>query len=370
MNGQVPEARWTVTQPWRGLFGLAVTVIVAFIITASFNMEKFGGFVTLLIMSFVPILTITGAVWRGQYPPTENLQLPWRGMLLVAFVMLFGVLICFGLLNFMSAGVPQPYANIYCIITVVVTFFAILAFDTWPFRKMSLPARGFLTLITTYLLAWFIMRLFNFSMLSYPTGVNPSPIGAVPFYAEGGPLASFANIAPSGSFPWEMAISYSLWAVTFLFVFAMLGMWPFSRFKMQQPVFGIVILVACLVLGYIAFTIGVSVMKIEPLTFQGYAISYLFGILMIMNMFQMWPGRVLGPVVGGFINLALAVVFAIIGHYGVGVFCQWHFGEAMTYPNNIFAVANVMLGLCFPLWAAYSDFFDFWPLPPTPNPSA
>jgi hypothetical protein len=40
----------------------------------------------------------------------------------------------------------------------------------------------------------------------------------------------------------------------------------------------------------------------------------------------------------------------------------------MSYPNDIFAIANLMLGLTFPAWAAYSAFWDFWPLPPTPPP--
>ena len=44
-------------------------------------------------------------------------------------------------------------------------------------------------------------------------------------------------------------------------------------------------------------------------------------------------------------------------------FCKWHFGEEMTYPNDIFAMATLMLGMIFPMWSCYSDLFDFWPLP-------
>jgi hypothetical protein len=87
---------------------------------------------------------------------------------------------------------------------------------------------------------------------------------------------------------------------------------------------------------------------------------------MIMIMFQMWPGRNLKPPVGGLVNVALAIGIGIIAFYGISAFCSWHFGEAFTYPNNWFSMANVMLGLTFPAWAAYAIFWDFWPLPPTP----
>lgn len=366
VNQRVPQARWTVTQPWRGLFGLALTVAAALIITASLSMERFG-FVSYLVISCVPILAVTVVVWGGRYPPSENLEQPWRGMLLVAFVLLVGAFIGYGILSFMGAGVIQPYTNCYVVMAAVMAFWYTLAFDTWPFgEKMSLPARGFLSLAVMFAVAWLIMRLFNFSMLSYPTGVNPSPIGAVPLYGEGGPLAAFGHLVPHGPLPWEVALSYSIWSVGFLWMFVVLGMWPFRKIKMRQPLFGFVVVIVCLVLGYVALTIGMDVMGIEPIRLMGLAISYLFGVLMIINMFQMWPGRALkSPVAGGFANLALAAVLGIAGHHGLWAFARWHFATAMQYPNDILAVANIMLGLCFPMWAAYSSLFDFWPLPPT-----
>ena len=139
---------------------------------------------------------------------------------------------------------------------------------------------------------------------------------------------------------------------------------------MKQPVMGIVVTIACAVLGYILYLIGVAGLKIVPLKFMLYAVSFLFGLLMIIFMFQMWPGRTIKSPVGcGFLNIVIAIVVGIIAYYALGAFCTSHFGaKAMHYPNDIFATANLMLGLTFPAWAAYSAFWDFWPLPPTPPP--
>ena len=141
---------------------------------------------------------------------------------------------------------------------------------------------------------------------------------------------------------------------------------------MKQPVLGIVVTITCCVISIIVLSIGIKALKIAPLYLLLIGISYLFGVLMFMTMFQMWPGRnIKSPVGCGFVTLILAVIVAIIGYYGIKTFCISHFGaEAMKHPTDVFTIGNVMLGLTFPLWAAYEGMWDFWPLPPTPAPPA
>ena len=84
---------------------------------------------------------------------------------------------------------------------------------------------------------------------------------------------------------------------------------------------------------------------------------------------RMWPGRALkSPVAGGFLNIILGIVVAFIAFWAIHAFCNWHFGAAMKYPFNWMTVANVMLAITFPIWAAFSGFFNYWPLPPSPPP--
>jgi hypothetical protein len=365
-----PSARWTVTQPWRGLFAFVVTVAFVWAVTAIFDMKSYLGFYTILIMSFVPMILMIGLGWRGQYPPTNGIPQPFRGLLLTAFVVLWGTYVAYIITNFMYRGASHPVVALYTISTVIMMFFLIVAFGMWPFQKLSVGASGFLSLILGYVLAWFLTRLFNFSLLSFPAGVNPSPVNPVPFYAQGGPLAPLAAYAPTGPFAWEAGITFWFWMVVWLFVFINLMMWPINKSPtlMKQPLMGVVITVLCFVLTLISYAIGVWTIKIEPLHFMLYGILWLFGVLMIMTIFQMWPGRNLKQPAWGFVNILLGILVGIIGYYMYKAFAMWHFGEAMKYPNDIFTLANMMLGMTFPAWAIYTDVWDHWPMPPTPPP--
>ncbi|MBN1830707.1 MAG: hypothetical protein JW896_01190, partial [Deltaproteobacteria bacterium] len=187
-----PTASLTVTQPWRGLFGVVVTLGMAFTITSLFDIHAYGALFTTFLMSNVPILVILTLGLQARYPSTEGIPRPWGAFLLTAFVLLMGFLISRALVSFIAGGAATPFINIQAIVTVIITFFLVIAFGMWPFHKMSLPGKGFSTLILTYILGWLAVKLFNFSMLSHPDGVIPSAVGAVPFYSEGGPLAAFA----------------------------------------------------------------------------------------------------------------------------------------------------------------------------------
>lgn len=358
-------------QPWRGIFGFIVTVCYVMVITSIFEVQYFLSFYTLLIMAMVPILVVTSLAWRAKYPPTDGIPQPWKGMFLTGFVILLGTLVATGVKSFLSGGAAQPFTNIYLISTVLTTFFLVVAFGTWPFEKLSFSVKGWFTLILAFVLMWFLLKLYNFSLLSFPAGVIPSPVKPVPFYAPGGPFQQFADIAPHGPFRWECALAFYFWMLVFLFVFINLGMWPYIKFPklMKQPILGIVITIVCFTLAWIAYAIAVNMLNIEPLNFLLAGICWAFGVLLIMTMLQMWPGRAFKQPAWGFVNILLAVVFGIIAYYPYKAFALWNFGkEAMAYPNGIFIIANMMLGITFPAWVAYSDFFDFWPLPPTPPP--
>jgi hypothetical protein len=374
MDELTPTARWTVTQPWRGIFGLVVTLAAMLIITSIFDMKSYLGLFTSFILLNVPIVAVIGAGWQGKYPSTEGLSQPARGFLLTAFVVVIGILCALGLVKFAAGGAATPFIHVQAINIVITTFFLVIAFGMWPFQKLSLPGKGFLTLILAYIIGWLITVLFfNFSMLSNPKGIIPSPVPPVPFYAEGGPLAPFASIAPMGAFAWESALLYYFCVFSFLWCFVILQFWPFNKSPklMKQPVMGIVVVISCLILGTILYFIGVSALKIAPLRFMIYLISFLFGLLMFLFMFQTWPGRAIkSPTGGGFLNIVLAIIAGIIAYNLLMAFCTAHFGsEAMgQYPSDVFALGDLMLGLVFPAWAVYAVMWDFWPLPPTPPP--
>ena len=101
-------------------------------------------------------------------------------------------------------------------------------------------------------------------------------------------------------------------------------------------------------------------MNIEPLKFLVIGISYIFGLLMLLTVFQTWPGSTMKQPLGGLVNSIIGIPLGIFGYYGILAFCNWHFGvKAMVYPNNMFAIGGVMLGITFPVWVLYTSLLGF-----------
>jgi hypothetical protein len=365
---EVPTVGWSRSQPGRGFFGAIICILLSFFLCKLFTWDNFNGVVGMYSMSMVPVAGIIGMVWGAKYPQVERLPQAWRGLLLTFFTFFLGSIAFYVLLYFWSAGVVQPFSVISLIVTICVTFFLIIAWGCWPWNNASLPIKGLLTLITAYLLGWGVSFLFNFDTLVIPG------VGTIPFYDTGGPFEAFAAIAPSGAVQWQHAITYAFASVIILFTFALIGMWPFYKVPglMKQPVMGIVLTVVCLGLGYVLYFIGVQWMGIEPIRWMIDIICYAFGLLMIMVMFETWPGRMFPAPWGGFLNIILAVGIGIIGWYLFNWYLSWVFGTAAmsvaSYPNNLFGIGQGMLGFTFPLWVIYHDQWDYWPLPPSPPP--
>lgn len=395
MGNDFPTASWTVTQPWRGVFGMLVCLGIAFGITTAYGMHEFMGLFTAWAICIVPIEVIVGLPWMGGTFPAGKFDNPWKGIFIIIFMFIIATIALLFIARFIGgAGIMpdimgpvagkaiHPLMNVWIIGVVITTFFAVIAFGCWPFHKMSLPAKGFLTLLMVYLIWTAGFRLFDFSWLMVGPGfVGPDP-GLVPLYQDipGAPFAALAGVNPAGPIQWEQGLTFFFGMVVFLFVFVHLGMWPISKFKslMVQPILGIVLFIACFAGALITYAIMVWGMDIYPVKVMLYYVCFAFGMLGIIFMFQMWPGRIWPGPVGGLVNLIVAAVLAIIAFYGMQAFCQMNFGHewfqqighgylSTPAPEGWMSMMNVMLALTFPAWAVYGPVFDFWPLPPTPG---
>jgi len=150
-------------------------------------------------------------------------------------------------------------------------------------------------------------------------------------------------------------------------------MWPLCKFPrlMKQPVLGVVLIILCVILAYVSWLVFVGRFGMQPLNVMLGFICFVAGMLTIFVPLQGWPGRSFTQPANGFINLILSGVVAVILYYFYQYFAVSHFGvETMkTFPMNVFILAEMMLGVTFPLYVTYSIFFDYWPLPPTPPPA-
>jgi len=384
-NGELPTASWTVTQPWRGVFGMLVCLGIAFAISFVWfhNIMDYTGLMANWAMCMVPIEVVIGVAWMGRYP-AERLEQPWRGIALTLFMFVIGTIAFMFLFYVIGGGhSAAPMLGAFIIMAVIVTMFWVIAFGCWPFHKMSLPAKGLLTLMSSYLLLMAGFRLFNFDTVGIGAPPPPFVPGRVPLAVEGGLHPELAGINPGGPVTWDYGLVFFFIMIVFMFAFLTLGFWPFSKFKslMVQPVMGLAIFLSCFVLALICYGIMIWGMDLAPMRVMIYFVCFAFGMLGIIFMWQMWPGRSWPQPRGGFINLLLAVVLAIIAFYGMRAFVAMLFGwdwfvldSASGYltagPFGWFALATACLGLTFPAWAIYSPAWDFWPLPPTPGPPA
>jgi hypothetical protein len=358
-------------QPWRGLFGLVVTLVVALGITAAFEMGSFQGLISVWAMSIIPILAVISFAWGNRFP-AEKLENPWRGLALLSFAFIIGTFALLMATRFVGGRAISAILVTFIIISIITTFFLVIAFDCWPFHKLSLPGRGLLTFVLAYLVAYLIFRLISFSdfMRGFPLGLPrltmPPMPGPIAFAAHGGPLAILMQANPGGPIAWESALAFCFWMFVFLFCFVHLGFWPFSKVK-GQPLMGILVVISCFILALASYAVGVWVMGLERIYFLVAGVFYAFGMLLLLLLFQTWPGRVWKQPAGGFVNLLVAVPIAIIAFYGYRAFASMNFGAVnMVYPENYFAIAYMVLALTFPCWVVYAGFFDFWPLPPMP----
>ena len=61
---------------------------------------------------------------------------------------------------------------------------------------------------------------------------------------------------------------------------------------------------------YVVLKVGIDAMDIEPLKFLVIGISYIFGLLMLLTVFQMWPGSTMKQPLGGLANSVVDIPLA------------------------------------------------------------
>jgi hypothetical protein len=318
-------------------------------IASRFSLDNWIGWFTSWTNALVPIQVVVGLAWGAQYPSTQSLAQPWRGMLLTIFYMMIGSIACLFCIEFVGGGSANPVVNVFEIGVVITTFFVVIAFGCWPFQTLSTPARGFISLIASYAITAILFRFCNFS--------------AIP------PLSA---IAPAGPISFDIAVSFFFTMVVFLFAFVILDMWPLYKVPviMKQPVLGIVLTILSAVFSYLAWVICVGKFHMLPLNMLFAFICYIAGILTVLLAFQGWPGRRLSQPANGIVNFIVSGFIAIVIYSFYRFFAAYHFGAgpAGSYPVNVFIFGNLLLGCTFPLYVVYGMFFDYWPLSPTVQP--
>jgi hypothetical protein len=298
---------------------------------------------------------VIGVTWGCQQPgfAAKRAQ-PLKGILLIAVALIVGLVVAAVHFEVINGGNSMftPMLAMCMITSVLSTFLLAIMWGGWPFNKIikSPVAAGLAMLVGAYLLNYLIFRVFsNFDFLR-----------GAPVYVPA--------LDPHGLFnAWNATVFY-LTCIGVMFLTLNFDLWPFttSPSLMQQPTLGIVWSLASLVVGGVAFYIGVGLLGMDVVSFMvKVPIAFIFGTIIVLNMLQNSLFAKLTQPLKGLLNAvasaAVGSVLAIIYGALAPVVTGTVKAGPPSYDFEIW-LASALLAVTFPFLIFFAEFFRFWPL--------
>lgn len=350
-------------QPWRGVVGTLVAVGGSLLLAASISPAAMASWVTLGVTSLIPLQFLIAAHWHHQQPAAiARLAQPWRGLAFLALFVAFGAIVAATVNAMLGGGTlpPGPFSGSFVIYAVQITLWLVIGFGAWPASRIASPLlRTIATLAMVYAITFALyVALFNFSHLT-----------AAPFYdAALDPHGAFVAWLPISFTISTVAVLLTLVYVDFLPIAALARRWPALA---AQPAFGLATLAFCGAIGGALWWIGIGVLRIDPLVFLARVdVPYVFGTLMVINLFEMAPFVALRQPWRGAVLTVATILLALVIGPTMTLVADAAFGGlaagAPTYDYELWA-ASTLLALTFPVMALYSGAFAFWPFGSEPR---
>jgi hypothetical protein len=135
---------------------------------------------------------------------------------------------------------------------------------------------------------------------------------------------------------------------------------------MKQPILGLVWTLLALVLGGIAFYVGVEAMGMDPNAFLvRVPVPFIFGSIIVLNMLQgsLFAGQT--QPVKGVLNVIAVVVIGVVLSRMYGALAPTVTGPLNSGPPAYdfeIWLASALLSVTFPFLIFYAEFFKMWPL--------
>ena len=298
------------------------------------------------------------ALWRTQHPrfAAEQKQ-PLKGILTTLAAMACGAVV--SAVYFVTVGgsvnPPAPMLVEFAIVSVPITFWICIVWGGWPSNVLvkNTVAAGLLQLVGGYVLNYLLFRtLFNYAFMQ-----------GAPVYV--------ASLDPQGMLNAGKVLPFYIAVLAGMFLVIDFDLWPFTTNPrlMKQPVLGMVWMLTILAIGGLALYIGTVVVGMEPMMFLvNVPVPYLFGSIVVLNMFQNSLFAKLPQPAKGVLNAIATICF--------GQALAWMYRMLMpavtgplasgppAYDAQIW-LASSLLSVTFPFLVFYAEFFNFWPLKKT-----
>ncbi|MGH9647041.1 MAG: hypothetical protein ACRD4E_09520 [Bryobacteraceae bacterium] len=341
-------------QPALGIVATALVIAVSFGFISLFDFSTLGSWVIFVMAAIIPMEIVIGVTWGANPGFVSSRPQPLKGILLVLVNIAVGLIVG-GICHSVVGGAiapPVPILVLFGIVSVVVTFWLAIMFGGWPFNSLikSQVGAGVVMLAAVYIINYLLFRVFfDFSFMA-----------GAPWYK--------ASIDPHGMFNGVNAQVFYVTALTFLFVLLHFDLWPFtlSPAVMKQPMLGIVWTLLSLVLGALAYHIGVNMMGMDPMVFLiSGPIPFIFGTIVVLNMLHNSLFPKFSQPLKGVLNCIAAAVIGVLLAKMYGALAPVVTGVLKPGPpTNDFEIwlATALLGVTFPFLIFFAEFFKMWPL--------
>ena len=350
-------------QPGLGIGATILVMAIALGFVSLFSFPTFAGWVAYFLLCVIPIQIVMAVTWGTEQPrAAAKTPQPVRGVLLTLFSLIIGLVVSTLALQFVGARVtpPAPILAHWVIVSVPVTFWAAIMFGGWPFTKLirNPLLAGLTMLVACYVVNGILFRIFfNYEFMK-----------GAPVYV--------ASIDPQGMFNGWSALVFYVTALAGMFFIICFDLWPFTTMPplMQQPVLGLVWTIGALLLGGIAFYVGINLMHMDVVAFLvTVPVPFIFGSIVVLNMLQNSLFGKMPQPVKGVANVVAVVVIGTVLSKAYGALAPTVTGKLNPGPPGYdfeIWLASALLSVTFPFLIFFAEFFKYWPLAGARAPQA
>ncbi len=350
-----PDMETQMKQPLLGIVATVLVIAVSLGFISLFAFPIFATWVAFLTICFIPMEIVMSVTWGCKHPAFAGARSqPAKGILLTLMALVVGAIVAVIHFKTVGGGInPPPPMLAMCIITsVIITFWLAIMWGGWPFDKLikNPLGAGFAMLAACYIINYLLFRLlFDYSFMQ-----------GAPVYV--------ASLDPHGLFnAWNVVVFY-VTAIAVMFLSLNFDLWPFtaSPALMKQPVLGFVWTIVALVIGGLAYYLGVNVVGMDVVSFMvRVPIPFIFGTIIVLNMLHGSLFRRFAQPLKGVLNALASVVIGVALALLYGALAPVVSGAVKPGPPSYdfeIWLASALLAVTFPFLIFYAEFFKMWPL--------
>lgn len=341
-------------QPVAGIVATALVVAVALGFVALFTFPVFTGWVAYFLLCVIPMQIVAAVTWGSNPAFVAGKRQPAKGLILTLTTLAVGVVVTAVTHAAIGGGIspPTPMLAMCSIVSVVITFWAAIIWGGWPFTSLikNPVAAGLTMLVVCYVVNYGLFRIF------FDYG-----------FMQGAPVYVAAQ-DPHGLFPAWNALVFYLSCLAGMFLMVNFDLWPLTTVPgiMRQPTLGLAWTAASILLGAIAFSVGVVALGVDVVAFMvTVPVPFIFGTIVVQNMLKGSLFAKQAQPVKGILNVVAVVVIGQVLSRMYGALAPVVTGPVKPGPPTFdfeIWLASALLSVTFPFLIFYAEFFQFWPL--------